>query len=73
MSASKIHAQLLSTLSELAHVEKRAVLIFAEILEGRLFRELGYNSLFDYCIRHLKYSASAAGRRNTSQAGRMVP
>jgi len=33
------------TLSELARVEKRAVLLFVEILEGRLYRELGYSSM----------------------------
>ncbi|MBI4720882.1 MAG: hypothetical protein HY770_06615, partial [Chitinivibrionia bacterium] len=34
-----------------------------EIERRRLHLKLGYSSLFDYCTRHLKYSASAAGRR----------
>jgi len=33
-------------------------------LERRgIFREAGYSSLFDYCIRKLRYSESSAGRR----------
>jgi len=31
-----------------------------EMSRRRLYLKLGYSSLFDYCTRHLKYSASAA-------------
>lgn len=41
-----------------------------EIERRRLFLERGYGSLFDYCVRKLKYSASAAGRR--IQAARCI-
>jgi 5-methylcytosine-specific restriction endonuclease McrA len=41
-----------------------------EIQRRRLYLELGYSSLFDYCIRKLKYSPSAAGRR--IQAARCI-
>jgi hypothetical protein len=58
MSASKIHQQLLSVLSELTHVEKQAVLLFAEILERRLFRELGYSSMRQYAREALGFSDS---------------
>ena len=34
-----------------------------EIGRRKLHIDLGYQSLFDYCIRKLKYSSSAAGRR----------
>ena len=34
-----------------------------EIERRKLHLDLGYGSLFDYCVRKLKYSASAAGRR----------
>ncbi len=34
-----------------------------EIERRKLHLDLGYSSLFDYCVRKLKYSASAAGRR----------
>jgi 5-methylcytosine-specific restriction endonuclease McrA len=41
-----------------------------EIHRRKLFLELGYSSLFDYCIRKLKYSPSATGRR--IQAARCI-
>jgi len=41
-----------------------------EIGRRRLFLGLGYASLFDYCVRKLKYSPSAAGRR--IQAARCI-
>ncbi len=56
MSASKLHHQLLSALTELARVEKRAVLLFAEIGEGRLYRELGYSSMLQYARESLSFS-----------------
>lgn len=34
-----------------------------EIERRRLDLDLGYSSLFDYCIQCLEYSPSAAGRR----------
>jgi 5-methylcytosine-specific restriction endonuclease McrA len=45
----------LSTLDILLHLN--------EVDRRRLHLSLGYASLFDYCVKHLKYSASAAGRR----------
>jgi hypothetical protein len=56
MSASKLHQELLATLTELARVEKRAVLLFAEIAEGRLYRDLGYSSMLQYAREALKIS-----------------
>jgi hypothetical protein len=56
MSASKLHQQLLATLTELARVVKRAVLLFAEILEGRFFRELGYSTMLQYAREGLGFS-----------------
>ena len=56
MSASKLHSRLLKTLSELARVEKRAVLLFAEIYERRLFRQLGYSSMRQYAREALQLS-----------------
>jgi hypothetical protein len=56
MSASSLHKQLLTTLSELARVEKRAVLLFAEIAEGRLYRDLGYSSMLQYAREGLGFS-----------------
>jgi len=56
MSASTLHQNLLAALSELARVEKRAVLLFAEIAEGRLYRELGYSSMLQYARVGLQFS-----------------
>lgn len=41
-----------------------------EIDHRRLYSDIGYQSLFDYAVRHLGYSASAAYRR--IQAARML-
>lgn len=41
-----------------------------EIERRRLHLDSGYSSLFDYCVRHLKYSSSAAARR--IQAARCI-
>jgi hypothetical protein len=41
-----------------------------EMYRRRLYLDLGYSSLFDYCVRKLKYSSSAAGRR--IQAARCI-
>ena len=45
-----------------------------EIERRRLHLKLGCSSLFEYCTRHLKYSASAACRRiQTARCVRMHP
>ena len=41
-----------------------------EMARRKLHLDLGYSSLFDYCVRKLDYSASAAGRR--IQAARCI-
>jgi hypothetical protein len=41
-----------------------------ELQRRQLFLELGYPSLFEYCVRGLRYSPSAAGRR--IQAARAI-
>jgi 5-methylcytosine-specific restriction endonuclease McrA len=45
----------LSTLGILTHLN--------EIERRKLHLKLGYSSLFDYCVKHLRYSTSGAGRR----------
>ena len=54
--AADLHSRLIATLSELARVEKRAVLLFAEIYERRLFRQLGYSSMRQYAREALQFS-----------------
>ncbi len=56
MSASELHSRLLSIISELARVEKQAVLLFAEIYSRKLFRELGYSSMRQYSREALQFS-----------------
>jgi 5-methylcytosine-specific restriction endonuclease McrA len=53
------HASLTELLQHLIEIEKR-----------RLDLDMGFRSLFDYCVNDLEYSASAAGRR--IQAARCI-
>ncbi len=55
-TASDLHSRLIASLSELARVEKQAVLLFAEIFERRLFRELGYSNMRQYAREALGFS-----------------
>jgi 5-methylcytosine-specific restriction endonuclease McrA len=46
------------------HSSTIKMLHFINDLERRkLFLDLGYSSVFDYCVRRIKYSSSQAGRR----------
>ena len=45
----------LSTIEILLHLN--------EVERRKLDLKLGYNSLYDYCVNHLRYSSSGAGRR----------
>ena len=53
------HAAMIHVLHHLNEIERR-----------RLHLDLGYRSMFDYCIRSLEYSPAAAGRR--IQAARCI-
>jgi 5-methylcytosine-specific restriction endonuclease McrA len=59
--------QLLRHLEALAQEERATTLEILhhliEVERRRAYCALGFGSLFDYCTRHLGYSASAAGRR----------
>src|SRR4051794_12693571 len=57
--------------TELNVAEERRItaenlLLFHENYRRRLFAKLGYQSLFDFLVRHLKYSESAAFRRTSA-------
>lgn len=70
--------ELLSRLQTLVRKERSTTLDILlhlnEVERRNLFLELGYGSMFDYCTRHLKYSASAAGRRiQTARCLRQFP
>ena len=59
--------QLLSDTQSLVKAERelltKVLSHLKEIERRRLYSELGYQSLFDYAVRHLNYSEGQAGRR----------
>ncbi|MBC8424002.1 HNH endonuclease [bacterium] len=58
MSAADIHARLEAALRELQRAEKNAVLLFGEILQRKLYRDLGYSSIQVYAAEALGFSPS---------------
>src|SRR5260370_10881495 len=62
-------------LAELVRGERHLVVQFVVELAGfakrELYRELGYTSLFYYCVRQLGLSKSSAFRR--SEVARLIP
>lgn len=59
--------QLLAQIEKIRGCEHRSTLEILthlnEIERRKLHLKLGYGSLFDYCVQHLRYSTSGAGRR----------
>jgi 5-methylcytosine-specific restriction endonuclease McrA len=59
--------ELLSRIDKLRSVERETTVAILkhlnEIERRRLYLQLGYSSMFTYCVGHLRYSESAAGRR----------
>ncbi|MGH2570867.1 MAG: hypothetical protein ACRDGR_06555 [bacterium] len=59
--------ELLSRIESLARNEHsmtvEVLLHLNEVEERRLHLTLGYGTLFDFAVKHLRYSHSAAGRR----------
>jgi 5-methylcytosine-specific restriction endonuclease McrA len=63
LSDSDFIDQMVST-AGVEHSSTIKMLHFINDLERRkLFLDLGYSSVFDYCVRRIKYSSSQAGRR----------
>jgi 5-methylcytosine-specific restriction enzyme A len=60
-------AELLSVVERLVGKENEATVgllsYLGEVDERKLYLSLGYSSLFDFCVRRLRYSEPAAGRR----------
>ena len=68
MNLSKLSNQeLVANLSQLSGNERETTLSvlyhLIELEDRGIYRELGYSSLFDYCLRALSYSESSSGRR----------
>ncbi len=68
MELNKLSNEVL--VDELVHwvkVEKEATLkvleYLAEVDTRRVWERMGYSSLFDFCVRHLKYSEGEVPRR----------
>ena len=59
--------ELLTQITKLAAEERKLTAqilhYLREVEARRLFAELGFASLLDFCVRHLRYSESAAYRR----------
>ena len=66
--------ELIEKLTVLVHLEKNTTLKILEFLSEadrrRLWLQEGYSSLFDFCVRRLKYSEGEAARR--IQAARIM-
>ena len=56
LSAGEVHARLRAALDELQAAQRSAVLWFAEVLNRRLYRELGYSSIHAYAAEALGFS-----------------
>src|SRR3954468_5394336 len=58
---------LISKLKELVVTERkitsRILLYLKEVEKRKLHLEMGFATLFDFCVKELKYSSSAASRR----------
>ena len=59
--------ELLKTTADLVQKERHVLTLvlhhLQEVERRRLFSDLGYPSLFEYCVQELKYSEGQAGRR----------
>ncbi len=60
-SANHVHTALKSALQTMEKAQQCAVLWFGEILERRLYRELGYSSINQYAKLELGFSSSRTG------------
>jgi hypothetical protein len=56
--ASHVHASLQESLRQLERAQQCAVLWFAEIMDRRLYRELGCSSIYQYAMKRLGFSRS---------------
>ena len=55
-TAGEVDAELRCALRDYHRAEQRSVLCFAEVVERRLFRELGYATIFEYASEALGFS-----------------
>ena len=73
-SAGQAHAALRSAIQAMDHAEHCAVLWFGEILQRRLFAELGYSSVQAYATEELGFSSHVRSRSAVSSSvGTITP
>ena len=60
-SANEVHVALKSALQSMAEAEQCAVTCFGEIMERKLYRELGFSSMKHYAEQELEFSPSRLG------------
>jgi hypothetical protein len=56
MPAAELHTRLEAALRELKRAERTAVLLFGEILQRKLYRDLGYASIRAYAADALGFT-----------------
>ena len=59
--ASAVHDALKTAVGTMDRAKQNAVLWFGEILDRKLYRELGYGSINQYALQELGFSASRTG------------
>lgn len=62
----EILSQIKSTVSEEKNITLKVLHLLKEVENRRLYLSQGYASLFEYCVRELKYSEGATNRRVSS-------
>ena len=61
LAANAAHSALKSAVKTMADAKQNAVLWFGEIMERKLYRELGYSSINQYAKLELGFSTSRTG------------
>jgi hypothetical protein len=59
--AARVHRSLRQSLAAMDHARQCAVLWFADVMERRLYRELGYSSINQYAMQGLGFSRTRTG------------
>jgi hypothetical protein len=73
-AAAEVHRRLEAAIREYRQAEKNVVSLFAEILHGRLFVELGYSNIVSYSTQALGFSrAKTSEFMQLSKAMREMP
>lgn len=58
LSAREVHHRLRQALDDLERAQRNAVLWFAEVVRRKVYRDLGYSSIYQYAELELGFSKS---------------